>query len=444
MSFIGLLLLIGTTEASEGLSVGIGTLGTSLTYSDILPNNMYVYVQGHFKPGLPKDTTTSYEDGTSRIYPFRLTKNNTGIKMGLRYIPFVEFPEIQLTTGLMYNLASNTSILDLSEENIVNVTAISRFNLLQPYLGTTYSNHTKFGMEYAVDLGILYQGTSDTTINITYYNQEFDLNQIESTNNFYKTELNTNDLSSRIYYVAQFRVMTRIINKELQPVLESKKSLAETNTIPLIEKSPHPDNANIILQKIDVNNDQKPDIINHYQERINNTPLRVLKEVDINYDGKMDIKTYFDVDQNVTREEIDSDYDGIVDWVDHFYKGKKIRTEKDVDSNGNIDTIIHYREEVIYQQEKDTTGDGYFDQKVLFDENGNAIKSVQLDQDGSIEERHEGKGKSIKANVTLERLKQSSAKDNTNEENSDDVESNDVESNDVESNDVESNDVDSE
>ena len=91
------------------------------------------------------------------------------------------------------------------------------------------------------------------------------------------------------------------------------------------------------------------------------------------------------------------DYDGVVDWTDFYYKGVKTRTEKDLDSNGYIDTIVYYRDGKIHQQHKDTTGDGEYDLKVLFDENGKAIKSVVIDEEGSIDARHEGKGKNIQS-----------------------------------------------
>ena len=121
----------------------------------------------------------------------------------------------------------------------------------------------------------------------------------------YETDLNTLSLT-QVCFVLQVSLKPESIHEELKPVYESQVDLSKLQQAPLIVKQPHPDDASIILQKIDVNNDQKPDIINHYQERPSNTPLRIVKEVDINYDGKMDLKTYFDTDQNVVKEEIDS------------------------------------------------------------------------------------------------------------------------------------------
>lgn len=408
MSFIIGLLCSSISSASEGLSVGVGTVGTSLTYSNTVQDRYLIYAQGHYRPTFfAEKANTKYDDDN----PFKIRRNQNGLTMGVRIVPMLEFPEIQVLTGLMYNLGSNTSILDV--ENVLSSTAVTTYNTFQPLLGLTYSSFTKKGLEYGFDIGTYYQGKPTTSIDFTYLNDLFTEDQKAATNEAYEIDLNTLDFNSNFVFVLQLRIMTRIYNKDLQPVYESQVDLSKLQQAPLIVKQPHPDDASIILQKIDLNNDQKPDIINHYQERPSNTPLRIVKEVDINYDGKMDLKTYFDADQNVVKEEIDSDYDGVVDWTDFYYKGVKTRTEKDLDSNGYIDTIVYYRDGKIHQQHKDTTGDGEYDLKVLFDENGKATKSVVVDEEGSIDERHEGKGKNIQSRIKLERYKRTNSNDDS-------------------------------
>ena len=405
MSFIVGLLCSSISFASEGLSVGAGTVGASITYSNTVQERYLIYAQGNYRPSFfAEKSITQFEENY-----FSIKRSQDGLTFGVRIIPMLEFPELQILTGLMYNLGTNTSILDVPD--ILSSTAVTTYNTFQPLLGVTYSNNTKKGLEYALDLGSYYQGNPSTTIDITYENDIFDETQKDLTKSDFINDLESQDFKKMFVFVVQLRIMTRIYNKDLQPVYESQVDLSKLQKAPLIVKQPHPDDASIILQKIDVNNDQKPDIINHYQERPSNTPLRIIKEVDINYDGKMDLKTYFDTDQNVVKEEIDSDYDGIVDWTDFYYKGVKTRTEKELDSNGYIDTIVYYRDGKIHQQDKDTTGDGEYDQKVLFDENGKAIKSVVIDEEGSIDERNEGKGKNVQSRIKLERYKRQTSED---------------------------------
>ena len=155
MSLLGLLFFCSESLA-DGLSVGAGTLGISLSYTNEMQEKLHIYTQGHYRPSLPKDANTLYNGSNEVDVPFKITRNQTGATMGLRYIPFLEFPEIQLMTGAMYNLGSNTSILDVDEGNnpIIDSTAITKFNLIQPFLGLTYANYTKFGLEYACLVGL--------------------------------------------------------------------------------------------------------------------------------------------------------------------------------------------------------------------------------------------------------------------------------------------------
>jgi hypothetical protein len=73
----------------------------------------------------------------------------------------------------------------------------------------------------------------------------------------------------------------------------------------------------LLGQDIDLDADGAPDIKNYYRERSDAPRLLVRKELDLNRDGKIDVLSFFDADGNLEREEMDSDYDGTLDWTDH-------------------------------------------------------------------------------------------------------------------------------
>jgi hypothetical protein len=73
-----------------------------------------------------------------------------------------------------------------------------------------------------------------------------------------------------------------------------------------------------------------------------NKGRRVYEEMDYNYDGMMDDFYYYKEGQ-LDREEIDSDFNGKVDsWI-YLYQGKYIkRIEQDKDGDGKPDAITDY------------------------------------------------------------------------------------------------------
>ncbi len=90
-------------------------------------------------------------------------------------------------------------------------------------------------------------------------------------------------------------------------------------------------------QVIDFNADGKPEIVNWTAG--NNVRK---KEADLNNDGQMDIVTWFDSSGTIEAEEMDGDFDGRIDWVDHYANGLRVTAEADTDFDGRVDVVFSY------------------------------------------------------------------------------------------------------
>ena len=90
-------------------------------------------------------------------------------------------------------------------------------------------------------------------------------------------------------------------------------------------------------QEIDFNGDGKPEIVNW---TAGNTVRK--KEADLNNDGHMDIVTWFDGSGTIEAEEMDGDFDGRIDWVDHYTNGLRVKAEADTDFDGRVDVVFNY------------------------------------------------------------------------------------------------------
>ena len=85
----------------------------------------------------------------------------------------------------------------------------------------------------------------------------------------------------------------------------------------------------LIEQMIDINGDEQPDVFNFFRERSESTRLLVRKEVDLNWDGRIDVRTWFNDDGEIEKEEMDGDFDSRVDWIDHYKGGHRVMSELD-------------------------------------------------------------------------------------------------------------------
>ena len=151
-----------------------------------------------------------------------------------------------------------------------------------------------------------------------------------------------------------------------------------------------PASGGLVEQLIDINGDEQADVFNFYRERSKAARLLVRKEVDLNWDGKVDVRTWFDEDGQIEKEEMDGDFDDRVDWIDHYKGGGRVMSEIDTDYNGSLDLFKYYDNGTLRRKERDTTGDGRIDFWEYIDPNGQVLRTGRdLDADGVMDVRED-------------------------------------------------------
>ncbi|GDX83495.1 hypothetical protein LBMAG42_53060 [Deltaproteobacteria bacterium] len=140
-------------------------------------------------------------------------------------------------------------------------------------------------------------------------------------------------------------------------------------------------------EEVDLDGDAKVDIINYYREG-GGSKLLLKKDVDLNRDGRVDVRTSFDEAGLRVVEEMDGDFDGRADVVDHYIQGRRSMTEKDTDFNGSFDLFSYYEGGKVRRKERDSNADSKIDFWEYLDEAGSVIKTGKdNDGDGIMDER---------------------------------------------------------
>ncbi len=137
--------------------------------------------------------------------------------------------------------------------------------------------------------------------------------------------------------------------------------------------------------EVDLNKDGNADILTYYHTANmleGSTPPMARKEVDLNRDGRVDVVSHYDTTGVVTKEEMDGDFDGRWDWVDHFVSGKRVKSEVDSNYDGRIDLYRYYENEIKVRRERDTDTNGLIDHWEFFDPEGEEIIMTGYDTDG--------------------------------------------------------------
>jgi hypothetical protein len=151
----------------------------------------------------------------------------------------------------------------------------------------------------------------------------------------------------------------------------------------------------LTLQEIDLDSDGHPDIKNYYRERSDAPRLLVRKEMDLNRDQKIDVISLFDPEGNLEREELDADYDGKFDWIDHYQKGERVMSEYDTDADGKPNVFKYYikgadGEIHLDRKERDEDGDGQIDVWEKFSPDGEVTRTAHdTDGDGRMDVRED-------------------------------------------------------
>ena len=166
---------------------------------------------------------------------------------------------------------------------------------------------------------------------------------------------------------------------------------AETGELPqasVLSETPAGDGLNI--QSIDINGDKQADVFNYVRPRSDAAPLLIRKETDLNWDGRIDVRAWFDEDGVLTKEEMDGDFDGHVDWTDHYQGTRRVMSEVDTDFDGVYDLFKYYEGAVLRRKERDSNKDGKVDLWEYFDDKGQVVKTGQdVDGDGVMDVRSE-------------------------------------------------------
>jgi len=134
-------------------------------------------------------------------------------------------------------------------------------------------------------------------------------------------------------------------------------------------------------EQVDLNGDGKVEVTNYWRERDGASRLLMRKETDLNRDGKIDVRTAFDDAGLRVQEEMDGDFDGRADWVDHYISGNRSYSEIDTDWNGTFDLFKYYEAGKVRRKERDTNTDGRVDFWEYLDEKGSVVKTGK-DNDG--------------------------------------------------------------
>lgn len=154
--------------------------------------------------------------------------------------------------------------------------------------------------------------------------------------------------------------------------------------------SERPTDSGLVEQQIDLNGDEVADVYNFFRERSEANRLLVRKEVDLNWDSKIDVRTWFTADGAIEKEEMDGDFDGRVDWIDHYKGGRRVMSEVDTDYNGAMDLFKYYENGKLRRKERDAKGDGRIDFWEYLDEKGNVLRTGRdLDGDGVMDIRED-------------------------------------------------------
>lgn len=151
----------------------------------------------------------------------------------------------------------------------------------------------------------------------------------------------------------------------------------------------------LLKQEIDLDQDGRPEIVNHFRERLDAPRLLVMKELDLNRDNAIDVRSYFNNDGALEKEEMDSDYDKQFDHFDYYQDGVRVMTEYDTDQDGRPNVFKYYIRNdagvpVLDRKERDENGDGQIDVWERFDAEGKVTRTGRdTDGDGKMDVRQD-------------------------------------------------------
>jgi antitoxin component YwqK of YwqJK toxin-antitoxin module len=139
-----------------------------------------------------------------------------------------------------------------------------------------------------------------------------------------------------------------------------------------------------VSETTDLNGDGKPDIWTSFREveirKDVKQKVLISRSTDLNGDGRVDLVTAFDDKGDVSREDVDLDFDGRADEVRYFKKGKLERVDMSTQFDGKFDVRKFYEDGALVVKQVDTVRNGSFDEFQYFA--GGKLARVGWDRDG--------------------------------------------------------------
>jgi hypothetical protein len=132
---------------------------------------------------------------------------------------------------------------------------------------------------------------------------------------------------------------------------------------------------------VDLNQDETADVRKIYAKR-GDSEVIVCREADLNFDGNLDIFVFFDEQGAIKRDELDLDYDGLIDIISLYASGKVVKQELDTNSDRRVDRVRVLADNLPTRVEGDTNADGKVDYWEFYD-GGRLIRvGMDVDKDG--------------------------------------------------------------
>ena len=104
-----------------------------------------------------------------------------------------------------------------------------------------------------------------------------------------------------------------------------------------------------------------------------------MKALDLNQDGKENLRTYFDDKRNITKEEIDGDFDGVVDIIDYYTNNTRTESQIDTNTDRILDVFRFYDQGHLVREAIDFNYDQTIDTTYIYDADGNKKRENSQD-----------------------------------------------------------------